>query len=81
MYGYRRDEVHGRPIAILIPPDRRHKIPEIFARLRRGERVEQYETVRVRKDGTLIEASLSFSPILDLASHIVGASAIVRDIT
>jgi PAS domain S-box-containing protein len=81
MYGYRRDEVRGRPIATLVPSDRPHEIPEILARLRRGERVEHYETVRVRHDGTPIDVSLTFSPILDLAGHMVGASAIARDIT
>ncbi|MGH8067838.1 MAG: PAS domain S-box protein [Candidatus Entotheonellia bacterium] len=81
IYGYRRDEVNGRPIAILVPSDRLYEIPEILARLRRGERVEHYETVCVRKGGTLIDVSLTFSPILDLTGHIVGVSAIARDIT
>ena len=81
IYGYRRDEVNGRPIAILVPSDRLYELPEILARLRRGERVEHYETVRVRKDGTLIAVSLTFSPILDLTGHMVGVSAIARDIT
>jgi PAS domain S-box-containing protein len=81
IYGYKRDEVNGRPIAILVPSDRLDEIAEILARLRRGERVEHYETVRVRQDGTLIDVSLTFSPILDLTGHIVGVSAITRDIT
>jgi PAS domain S-box-containing protein len=81
LYGYRRNEVNGRPIAILAPPDHPEEVPEILERLRRGERVEQYETVRVRKDGTPIDVSLSFSPILDTAGHMIGASAIARDIT
>ena len=81
IYGYGRDEVNGRPVAILVPSDRPHEIPEILARLRRGERVEHYETVRVRKDGTPIDVSLTFSPILDLTGHMVGVSTIARDIT
>jgi PAS domain S-box-containing protein len=81
MYGYRRDEVNGRPIAILVPSDHLYEIPEILAHLGRGERVQHYETVRVRKDGTLIHVSLTFSPILDLTGHIVGVSTIARDIT
>jgi PAS domain S-box-containing protein len=81
MYGYTRDEVNGRPIAILVPSDRLDEIAEILARLRRGERVEDYETVRVRQDGTLIDVSLTFSPILDPTGHMAGVSAITRDIT
>jgi PAS domain S-box-containing protein len=60
IYGYKRDEVNGRPIAILVPSDRLDEIAEILARLRRGERVEHYETVRVRQDGMLIDVSLTF---------------------
>src|SRR5262249_46355804 len=72
---------NGRPIAILVPSDSLDEIPEILVCLGRGERVEHYETVCVRKDGTLINVSLTFSPILDLTGHIVGVSAIARDIT
>ena len=81
LYGYTADEVLGRPIALLVPADRPDELPAIMARLRRGERIQQYETVRVRKDGVPIEVSVSISPILDGHGRIVGAASIARDIT
>jgi PAS domain S-box-containing protein len=81
MFGYTAAEVVGRPITILIPPDRLDEEPAILERLRRGERVDHYETVRVRKDGTLLNISLTISPIRNAAGEIVGASKIARDIT
>jgi PAS domain S-box-containing protein len=81
MYGYTRAEAQGRPIAILVPPNRPDEVPAILERLRQGERIEHYETVRRRKDGTLLDVSLTISPILDAAGAMVGASAIARDIT
>jgi len=81
LYGYHRDEMVGRSIALIIPPERAAELPEIMARLRRGERVEHFETVRMRKDGRRIEVSVSISPIHDGDGTVVGASAIARDIS
>ncbi len=81
LYGYSAEEITGRPISPVIPPDRGHELPPIYDRIRRGERVEHYETVRVRKDGRRIDVSLSLSPIRDAAGQVVAVSAIVRDIT
>jgi len=81
LYGYPRDEVLGRSIALLIPPDRREELPQIMARLRRAERVGPFETVRLRKAGQPVEVSLTISPIRDGNGHLVGASAIARDIS
>ena len=81
LYGYTAAEVVGRPIAVLVPPERRNEVPAILARLRRGERVEHYETVRVRKDGRRVDVSVTVSPVVDGAGRVVGASAIARDIT
>jgi two-component sensor histidine kinase len=66
---------------MLIPPERHHEEPEILARIRRGERVEQFETVRIRKDGSRIDISLTVSPVKDSEGRIIGASKIARDIT
>src|SRR5262249_16906295 len=71
----------GRSITILIPPDRLNEEPEILSRIRKGERVDHFETVRIRKDGTLIDISLTISPVLDSSGKIIGASKIARDIT
>jgi PAS domain S-box-containing protein len=81
LFGYKAEEVVGRPITILIPPDRHHEEPEIIGRIRRGQRVDQYETVRRRKDGTLVDVSLTVSPVKDDQGEIIGASKIARDIT
>src|SRR6266849_2358789 len=81
LFGYSADEVLGKPITILIPPDRLDEEPGILARIRGGERVEHYETVRRRKDGSLIEISLTVSPVKTAEGRIVGASKIARDIT
>jgi PAS domain S-box-containing protein len=81
LFGYKAKEVVGKAITILMPPDRRHEGPEIVARIRRGERVDQYETVRRRKDGTLVDVSLTVSPVKDDQGTIIGASKIARDIT
>jgi PAS domain S-box-containing protein len=71
----------GRPVRILIPPDRQHEEDEILARLRRGERVDHFQTRRVRKDGELIDISLTISPVRDETGAIIGVSKIARDIT
>jgi PAS domain S-box-containing protein len=81
LFGYKAEEVVGRPVTILIPPDRQHEEPDILARIRRGESVEHYETVRRRKDGTLVDISLTVSPVKDDQGKIIGASKIARDIT
>lgn len=81
MFGYTPDEAIGCSVLMLIPPELRHEEKEIVARLSRGERVDHYETVRVRKDGSRIEVSLSVSPIFDDAGNIVGAAKIARDVT
>lgn len=81
IYGYTADEVIGKPISILAPKDRPDEIPEILEKVRRGERVEYFETARVRKDGQHLNVSISVSPIQDAKGEIVGASAIARDVT
>lgn len=81
LFGYTAEEAVGRPVAMLIPGDRAAEEPGILARINRGERVEHYETVRRRKDGSLVEVSLSVSPVFDGRGHLVGASKIARDIT
>lgn len=81
LFGYTEAEAVGQPVTILIPPDRLDEEPEILARIRNGERVDHFETVRRRKDGTILEISLTISPIKDQAGTVVGASKIARDIT
>jgi PAS domain S-box-containing protein len=81
IFGYTADEMIGRSITTLIPPDRHNEEPEILERVRRGERVDHYETVRRRKDGTLVDISLTVSPVKDAAGKVVGASKIARDIS
>ncbi len=81
LFGYSATEMIGRPIATLLPADRHDEEPKILERLRRGERIDHYETVRRRKDGSLVEISLTVSPIRNAAGRIVGASKIARDIT
>jgi two-component system CheB/CheR fusion protein len=81
LFGYTAEEVIGCPISILAPPDRQNEMPANLARICRGERVERYETVRRRKDGSLVDISLTVSPIRDETGRIVGASKIARDIT
>src|SRR5258708_29907867 len=81
MFGYTADEAIGRPVLMLIPPELHGEEKEIVARLSRGERVDHYETVRIRKDGSRIEVSLSVSPISNDAGQIIGAAKIARDIT
>jgi PAS domain S-box-containing protein len=81
IFGYSAEEVLGRPVTLLIPPDHIDEGPAILERLRRGERIDHYSTVRRRKDGALIDVSLSVSPIKDYSGRIIGASKIARDIT
>jgi two-component system CheB/CheR fusion protein len=81
LFGYAAAEVIGRPITILMPPDRIDEEPGILARIVRGDHIDHYETIRRRKDGSLVEISLTVSPIKDASGRIVGASKIARDIT
>ena len=78
---FRPHEAIGKPVTILIPPDRPDEEPRILLRIRRGERIEHYETVRRRKDGSLVDISLTVSPVRDAQGKVVGASKIARDIT
>jgi PAS domain S-box-containing protein len=81
IFGYSADEMIGRSVMRLIPPDLQWQEEDILARLRRGERYEHFETIRVAKDGHQIHVSLTISPIRDVTGKIVGASKIARDIT
>jgi two-component system cell cycle sensor histidine kinase/response regulator CckA len=81
LFDYRTEEIVGRPMNELVPPDRLHEEAEILRKLGRGERVDHFETLRLRKDGTLIDVSLTISPVRDKAGQIIGASHIARDIT
>jgi two-component system sensor kinase FixL len=81
VFGYSAGEVVGQPITIVIPEDRQSEEREILTRVGRGERIDHYETVRQRKDGSLIVVSLTVSPVKNAEGKIVGASKIARDIT
>lgn len=81
LFGYKAEEVIGKSITILIPPEYHDEEPGILDRIRRGERIHHYETVRRRKDGSLVDISLTVSPIRSASGRIVGASKIARDIT
>ncbi|MDB5297603.1 MAG: Chemotaxis protein methyltransferase CheR [Phycisphaerales bacterium] len=81
IFGYTAAEMVGRPISVLFPPERLNEEPQILARLHRGERVDHFETVRVTKDGRLVDVSVTISPVRDATGKIVGASKIARDIT
>src|SRR5439155_5050848 len=81
IFGYTAAEAVGQPISILIPPGNENEESEHLERLWLGERIEHYATVRKRKDGTLVDVSLTISPVKDSRGRIVGASKIARDIT
>jgi PAS domain S-box-containing protein len=81
MFGYSSDEIVGKSITMLLPPERLSEEATIVATLRRGERIEHFETERVTKDGRRLQVSLSVSPILDPAGRIIGAAKIARDVT
>ena len=81
LFGYTAEEIIGKPVSTLIPLDRQDEEPGILARLRRGESIRHYETVRVGKNGWPINVSLTVSPIKDATGKIIGASKIARDIT
>jgi PAS domain S-box-containing protein len=81
LFGYTAEEAIGKPVTMLIPQERIDEEPCILERIRRGERIDHYETVRQRKDGSSVEISLTVSPIKNDAGTIIGASKIARDIT
>jgi PAS domain S-box-containing protein len=81
LFGYTAEEIIGKPVGVLIPSERQDEEPAILARLRRGERIDHYETVRRRKNGTLVDISLTVSPIKNAEGKIVAASKVARDIT
>ncbi len=81
LFGYSAEEVTGKSITIIIPSDHQHEETEILARIRRGDRIDHYETIRQRKDGTFIDISLTVSPVRDADGRVVGASKIARNIT
>jgi PAS domain S-box-containing protein len=81
IFGYSPEEAIGRPITMLIPPDRLDEETTILERLKRGERINHYETVRLRKDGIRIRISLTISPVKDGHGRIIGASKVARDVT
>jgi PAS domain S-box-containing protein len=81
IYGYAAEEVIGKPISIFVPPEIRDEIPEILEKIKRGEHVDHYRTVRMRKDHGRINVSICVSPIKDEDGNIIGASTIARDIT
>jgi PAS domain S-box-containing protein len=81
MFGHAAEDVIGKSITILIPADRLQEETDILRRLQAGERLEHYETIRVRKDGTLLNVSLTVSPVRDGSGVIIGASKIARDVT
>jgi PAS domain S-box-containing protein len=79
--GYTADEAIGQHITLIIPPNREDEEREIMARLRRGERVEHFETVRRAKDGRLVDLSIAISPVRDVTGHVIGASKVARDMS
>jgi PAS domain S-box-containing protein len=81
LYGYTPEEAIGQPVTMLIPPDQPNEEPHIIEQIKRGERIDHYETIRIRKDGKPVDISLTVSPVKDATGRIVGASKIARDIT
>ena len=81
LFGYTAEEMVGQPVQRLIPHDRCYEEAQILERLHAGDRIDHYETVRQRKDGTLVDISLTVSPLKDRSGRIIGASKIARDIS
>jgi PAS domain S-box-containing protein len=81
IFGYTPEEAIGQHITLVIPQERRSEESDILARLRRGERVDHFSTVRRRKDGSLLDVSLTISPVRDSSGKVIGASKVARDIT
>src|SRR5262249_31686048 len=81
LFGYAAEEVIGEPVTLLIPPDRHTEGPEILERIRCGEHIKHYETVRLTKHGRPVPITLSVSPIMDASGTVIGAAKIARDIS
>jgi PAS domain S-box-containing protein len=81
LFGYAAEEAVGQNITLIIPPERRNEEKMILEQLTRGERVDHFETVRMRKDGSLLDVSLTISPMKDVYGRVIGASKLARDIT
>jgi PAS domain S-box-containing protein len=81
LYGYTPEEIIGKPLSILVPPDHPDELPDLLDRIKQGERIDHLETVRLRKDGSRVEVSLTISPIKNAEGKIIGASKIARDIS
>jgi len=81
LFGFAAQEAVGRPVTMIIAPDRREEEPAMLDRIRRGERIRNFETARRRKDGSLVDVSLTLSPIRDARGRVVGASSIARDVS
>src|SRR5579871_841474 len=81
IYGWQAEEIIGKSKGLVIPPDRPNELASILEKIRAGERIEHYETQRLRKDGTRIDVAISVSPVKDAEGQIIGAATIVRDIT
>ena len=81
LFGYPSEEAIDQDISLIIPKDRRNEEVAILERIRRGERVEHFETVRMSKDGTLLDISLTISPVKNAVGQIIGVSKVARDIT
>ncbi|HEY3244028.1 MAG TPA: PAS domain S-box protein, partial [Phycisphaerae bacterium] len=81
LYGYSAGEAIGHPVTMLMPPQQQHEEADFLARLKRGERIEHFDTQRLTRDGRLIDVSLTISPVIDREGRIIGASKIARDIT
>jgi PAS domain S-box-containing protein len=81
IFGYTAKEIIGKPITMIVPPERPDEEPAILERLRRGERIDHFQTIRMRKDGRRILVSVTISPITDASGKVVGASKVARDIT
>ena len=81
LYGYTAEEAIGRSVSILAPRHRPDEVPGIHERIRRGEQIEAFETVRMTKDGRMLTVSLTISPVTDVSGRVLGASGIARDVT
>jgi len=81
LYGYAAAEMIGRPVTVLIPTNRPQDFPEIYQQIPQAERVERFETVRLRKDGSIVEVALTISPLKDPQGKVIGASTVALDIS
>lgn len=81
IFGYEAEEVKGQSLAFLVPPEREHELPANLARLRQGESIESFDTVRLRKDGGRVDVAVSIIPVRDLLGRVIGTSAIAQDIS